>query len=365
MYLFYYFEFQDTNKCELPSEKHYITLNNVTITDTSKKFCDLNETLVNKYPLIEGFCFKLASHLENFKNSNEMISEEKKKCKSLKFWFHDYIINTVETRSIITYIMLLYSVWSKFKEANKLPNTDECNTTFTFVSIDHLGKRKKMYDFNDNYKELQCAFQKKNDCKVDATEDCKEICNVDCNGKCKEDCKDKYCTYFLDIINIHNEFEQVCAGTNKQRCPDFWDDFKNNYLSISNIEELCQKVYEEHGFYKVKMSLGEEGEEKYVDQYESTYMFSFFEKFIGYSIKKFLYKLLYYSKYTVLPILLILLFYFFMKKLSLFGSKISSRVDDLRKMWRNVQGVTNPATLLHPPKPPFGGNKMGLPYVPK
>ncbi|SBS93759.1 hypothetical protein POVCU2_0083460 [Plasmodium ovale curtisi] len=113
------------------------------------------------------------------------------------------------------------------------------------------------------------------------------------------------------------------------------------------------------------MSLGDPGEETYIEQYETTYAFSFFEKNIGYSIKKYLFKSLYYSKLVVAPILLILLFYFFMKKLSLFGSKISPHVDNLRKMWRNVQGVTNPATLLHSPKPPLGDNKMGLPYMPK
>ncbi|SBS95200.1 hypothetical protein POVCU2_0093930, partial [Plasmodium ovale curtisi] len=51
--------------------------------------------------------------------------------------------------------------------------------------------------------------------------------------------------------------------------------------------------------------------------------------------------------------------------LSFFGSKIAPKADDMRKMWRNVQGVTNPASLLNPMKPPGGGNKMGLPYLPK
>ncbi|SBS91701.1 hypothetical protein POVCU2_0069390, partial [Plasmodium ovale curtisi] len=52
-------------------------------------------------------------------------------------------------------------------------------------------------------------------------------------------------------------------------------------------------------------------------------------------------------------------------KLSFFGSKIAPKADGMRNMWRNVQGVTNPASLLNPMKPPGGGNKMGLPYLPK
>ncbi|SBT01432.1 PIR Superfamily Protein [Plasmodium ovale curtisi] len=124
----------------------------------------------------------------------------------------------------------------------------------------------------------------------------------DCSGNCKENCKEDYCRYILGIFNIYKEFEHVCSNaTINQRCPGFWKDFQKNYLETSHIESKCKDVYDKLGFYK----------------------------------------------------------------LSLFGSKISPRVDDMRKMWRNVQGVTNPATLLNPPKPPLGGNKMGLSYMPK
>ncbi|SBT57207.1 hypothetical protein POVWA2_077950 [Plasmodium ovale wallikeri] len=170
--------------------------------------------------------------------------------------------------------------------------------------------------------------------------------------------------YILDIFNIYNEFEHVCNEANKERCPEYWNEFKNKYSETSDIEYKCKDVYENFGFYKVKMYWGEKGIEKYIEQYESEHIFAFFEKLIGYSIKYYLSKTMHYCKYIVLPIILILLFYFFMKKLSFFGSKISPKADDMRKMWRNVQSVTNPASLLNPMKPPGGGNKMGLPYMP-
>ncbi|SBT56210.1 PIR Superfamily Protein [Plasmodium ovale wallikeri] len=53
------------------------------------------------------------------------------------------------------------------------------------------------------------------------------------------------------------------------------------------------------------------------------------------------------------------------KHLFFFGSKIDPKSDDMRKMWRNVQEVTNPASLLNPMKPPGGENKIGLPFLPK
>ncbi|SBT56479.1 hypothetical protein POVWA2_073740 [Plasmodium ovale wallikeri] len=161
------------------------------------------------------------------------------------------------------------------------------------------------------------------------------------------------------VANIYNEFLHVCNGTNKQRCPEYWDVFKKNYEGASEIEEPCNDIYQKLGYYKIKVYLGEQDIEEYIEQYESEYIFSFFERLIGYSIKYFLYKAMHYSKYIVLPILFILLFSFFLKKLSLFGSNIRPRVDDLRKMWRNVQGVTNPETLLNSGKPPSGGNKIG------
>ncbi|SBS89622.1 PIR Superfamily Protein [Plasmodium ovale curtisi] len=349
-------ESPDSNNCELPSEKYYHGLNSVTITNNSQSVCDSNENTLSgenplsKYPSLYHFCYKLEENLRNLKNEEDKPDAMKKKCSYLKHWLHDNVINTAEIKSPIFHIMLLYTIWEKIVEKFKINNKNECETKHSFIGLDYHTKWKKMHDYHDNYKELKCVFQNKEDCKVHEEKNCKEICKGDCKEVCKEDCKKTYCEYFVDIFNIYKEFEHVCNnGTDNRRCPYFWETFKKNYSETSVIEELCQKVYEDHGYYKVKVSLDIEGEEKYVYQYESTYMFSFFEKLIGYSIKKILSKSLYYSKYI----------------LSLFGSKISPRFDDLRKMWRNVQGVTNPATLLNPMKPPGGGNKMGLPYLPK
>ncbi|SBS92955.1 PIR Superfamily Protein, partial [Plasmodium ovale curtisi] len=331
----------DTNKCELPSEKYYIELGNVTKTHTSKKFCDLDKDLLIKYPDFEDFCLKLASNLDLLKKKEqekEKSSDIEKLCTYIKLWINNYVINTVEKKLVTTYITLLYKVLIEFNENNMLPNINGCNTSITLVSVDHFEKWKKMKDYNDNYEALQSVFKKNEEC----IEDCMEVCEDECEELCKEDCKENYCKYFADITNIYKEFEYVCTKTTNQICPDFWDNFKSNYSTTSYIETKCKEVYENLGYYKVKVSFGEQGEESYVEQYEATYMFSFFEKLIGYSIKKFLSRSLHYSKYIVLPIL------------SFFGSKIAPKADDMRKMWRNVQGVTNPASLLNPMKPPGG-----------
>ncbi|SBS80904.1 PIR Superfamily Protein [Plasmodium ovale curtisi] len=346
----------ESNNCELPSEKHYRELDNVATPGKFQNICDSNENIrsdeniLNKYPSLKTFCYKLASNLEKLKEDKEIINIKEKHCIYLKHWLNHNVINTAEIKYPILYIMLLYAIWTNIIEKLKISKIANCEIKHSSINLDYRTKWKKMHDFNDDYKEMKCVFQKKEACREVVEEDCKEICKAYCKEVCKEDCKVKYCKYFVDIYNIYNEFQQVCnPRTENKGCPDFWKDFENNYLATSHIEEICKEVYEQLGFYKVKMSLGNEGEEKYVDQYESTYMFSFFEKLIGYSIKNILSKSLYYTKYI----------------LSLFGSKISPRMDDLRKMWRNVQGVTNPATLLHPPKPPLGGNKMGLPYMPR
>ncbi|SBT51150.1 hypothetical protein POVWA1_062420 [Plasmodium ovale wallikeri] len=108
-----------------------------------------------------------------------------------------------------------------------------------------------MYDYNDNYKELICSFQKKADCEEPGIEDSKEICEVGCNEVSRKDCKEKYCKYFVDIFNLYKEFEQVCRNsTESRKCPEFWETFKKNYSATSDIEELHKNVYEELGFYK-------------------------------------------------------------------------------------------------------------------
>ncbi|SBT74214.1 hypothetical protein POWCR01_000193500 [Plasmodium ovale] len=205
----------------------------------------------------------------------------------------------------------------------------------TQVQVKNYLESGKKCDYNNNYVHLKSAF------------------------KGKETCKENYCKYIAHIFNIYNEFLHVCTGTNEKRCPVYWNDFKKNFEEASKIETQCKEVYDKLGFYKIRMDWGEQGIEEYIEQYESEHRFSFIEKMIGYNIKNILSKSIHFSKYSVLPILFILLFSFFLKKLSLFGSNIRPRVDDLRKMWRNVQGVTNPETLLNSGKPPSGGNKMG------
>ncbi|SBT85089.1 PIR protein [Plasmodium ovale] len=336
----------ETNICELPSEKYYNNFGKVKITDQSKSFCDSNESLLSgenllvKYPELKDFCYKLSSNLECLKEKNENLGFNKH-CTYLNLWLQDHVINTVESKNTIICISSLYSVWSSISDTLQGSTKEACEINFPQVGTIYLGKLKKMYDYINNFKELKNVFNT------------------------KENCKQKYCKDIADIINIHNEFKHVCTGTNLERCPKFWKDFEENYSTASEIETQCKGIYDELGLYKVKVYFGEQGIEEYIEQYESEYTFSFFEKLIGYSIKYYLSKTIHYSKYIVLPIILILLFYFFMKKLSFFGSKISPRVDGMRKMWINVQGVTNPATLLNPMKPPGGGNKIGLPYMPK
>ncbi|SBT84641.1 PIR protein [Plasmodium ovale] len=343
----------DTNNCELTSVKYYRELDSGAKTTTYESFCDSDENLLNNYPQFKDFCLQLASNLENLEKEKKIPSDMNKYCTYMQLWLQHKVINLVESKSIILYIILLYKIWGNILEKIKIDNKNECETKYFPISVDYRLKWKKMHDYNYNYKKVQCALQNKVDC------------NESCNESCTDNCKEDYCKCIADIFNIHKEFEKVCSGEHIQRCPVFWKEFQQKYSIISDIESKCKDVYNKHGFYKVKMHFGEQDIEEYIEQYESYHIFSFFEKFIGYSIKYYLSKTIHYSKYIVLPILLILLFYFFMKKLSLFGSKIAPKADDMRKMWRNVQGVTNPASLLNPMKPPGGGKKIGLPFLPK
>ncbi|SBS93678.1 PIR protein [Plasmodium ovale] len=329
----------DTNICELPSEKYYRTFDIVEVTDSSKLFCNNYEFQLPKLAALQEFCFKLISNLEALKKKE--ISDLEKHCSYLSFWTQDNVIDIFRGNSSIFYIIFFHKIWTEFIEANDQSKKDICSLKYYSIGADYISKWKNMHDYNNNYEYLKTEFYS------------------------KENCKENYCKYFIDIFNIHEEFKRVCNGTNIQRCPEFWNKFQTYYLANSDIELKCKDVYDKLGYYKVQMHLGENGIEEYIEQYESQHTFSFIERLIGYSVKNIISKILYYSRYIILPILLILLFYFFMKKLSLFGSKIAPKADDMRKMWRNVQGVTNPASLLNPMKPPGGGNKMSLSYLPK
>ncbi|SBT73485.1 PIR protein [Plasmodium ovale] len=355
----------DDIMCKLPSDEYYSNFEKANKTIITESVCDSHEklysgenqlsieNLLSKYKDLKDICYKLEASLHDLKEKKDSSEDMKKHCTYLQLWLEDKVISTVESKSTITYIMLLYTVWRKIVEKIKINNKNKCETTYSPINVDYYKKWKKIHDYNYNHKKVKCVLQNEEDC------------NTDCNENCKENCKEVYCKYILDIFNIYKEFEKVCTGSNIQICPKCWNEFKTNYEGISDIEKQCNEEYEKLGFYKVKVYFGDEGIEEYIEQYESEHIFSFFEKLIGYSIKYYLSKTIHYSKYILLPIILILLFYFFMKKLSFFGSKIAPKSDDMRKMWRNVQGVTNPASLLNPMKPTGGGNKIGLPFLPK
>ncbi|SCA48152.1 PIR protein [Plasmodium ovale] len=355
----------DDKICKFPSDEYYSNFEKAIKVVNSESACDSSEkshsgenqlsieSLLSKYEGLKDICYKLEASLHDSKNKTDSLYDTKTHCTYLQHWLEDRIINTVETRSIITYIMLFYTIWGNVMEKIKIHNKNECETTYSPINVNYYIKWKKIHDYNYNHKKVKCVLKNE------------EERNTDCNENYEENCKEVYCKYILDIFNIYKEFEKVCTGSNVRICPKYWNEFKNNYEGISDIEKQCKEEYEKLGFYKVKKYFGEQGIEEYIEQYESEYIFSFFEKLIGYSIKYYLSKTIHYSKYILLPIVLILLFYFFMKKLSFFGSKIAPKADDMRKMWRNVQGVTNPASLLNPMKPPGGGNKIGLPFLPK
>ncbi|SBT02696.1 PIR Superfamily Protein [Plasmodium ovale curtisi] len=307
-----------TSNCELPSDKYYAALDSVTNAEDFKSYCDLDEKLHDKCHELKGFCWKLAYNLKELSKTKSPDFNIKKHCTYLNLWFQYNVINTVENKNVIVCLTYFHSIWENIRENLEDSIKNSCVMKFPPVSTD-----------------------------------------------CKENCIDVYCKYIADIINIYNEFKHVCNGKNNKRFPECWNNFEQNYPVASEIEKKCKEIYEKLGFYKVKMYFGEQDIEEYIEQYESEHVFSFFEKLIGYSIKYYLSKTIHYSKYILLPIVLILLFYFFMKKLSFFGSMIAQKADDMRKMWRNVQGVTNPASLLNPMKPPGGGNKIGLPFLPK
>ncbi|SBS91852.1 PIR Superfamily Protein [Plasmodium ovale curtisi] len=343
----------DDKICKLPSDEYYSNFEKANKTISTKSVCDSHEklysgenqlsieNLLSKYQGLKDICYKLEASLHYLKEKKDSSKDMKKHCTYLQLWLEDKVISTVESKSTITYIILLYTVWRKIMEKIEIHNKNECETTYSPINIDYYKKWKKIHDYNYNHKTVKCALQNQEDC------------STNCNENCKENCKEYYCKYNLDIFNIYEEFEKVCTRSNEQICPVYWKEFKTNYEGISDIEKQCKKEYEKLGFYKVKKYFGEQGIEEYIEQYESEYIFSFFEKLIGYSIKYYLSKTIHYSKYILLPIL------------SFFGSKIAPKADDMRKMWRNVQGVTNPASLLNPMKPPGGGNKIGLPFLPK
>ncbi|SBS92143.1 PIR Superfamily Protein [Plasmodium ovale curtisi] len=325
----------DYHICNLPSDKYYSDFDKLSKKENLKSFCDSNdninsgknevsvENLLSKYDGLKDFCYKLEANLLHLKDNKDSSDELKKRCTFMQLLIQDKVINTVESKSMLLYFTIFYKIWGDIMDNTEIKNNNICKPNHYPISIHDYTKWKKMHDYNYNYKNVQCSLKNH------------QGCNEDCNEECRKNCKEYYCTYILDIVNIYNEFEHVCdSATNKQRCPEYWNNFKINYSLNSEIELLCKEVYNKLGFYKVKMYFEEEGIEKYIDQYETQHTFSFLEKIVGYS-------------------------------LSLFGSKIAPKADDMRKMWRNVQGVTNPASLLNPMKPPGGGNKMGLSYLPK
>ncbi|SBT84440.1 PIR protein [Plasmodium ovale] len=245
----------DASNCELTSEKHYSNLGSVTKKGPSKSFCNSDENLPNMCDDLKEFCWKLEENLKLFKEK-VVPNDVKKSCTYINLWLQDQVINTVPSKNTIICISSLHSIWEKVKDTLADSIKNSCVAQLPPISIGSREKWKKMHDYNENCEYLKTAF------------------------KSKENCKEKYCKYVANISNIYNEFLHVCNGTNKQRCPEYWDIFKNNYEGASEIEEACNDIYQKLGYYKIKVHFGEQDIEEYIEQYETEYIFSFLEKLI-------------------------------------------------------------------------------------
>ncbi|SBS90017.1 PIR Superfamily Protein [Plasmodium ovale curtisi] len=290
-----------TNNCELPSDKCYSNFDKVQTIKTSTSVCDSDENIS-----LGNNPLSIQNLLSRHNDLKDFCYKLEINLQNLKNEQHLYH----GLKETCTHLQL----WLH----DKIINTVDTKSIMLYITIFHTvwGKvidNSRINNKNEckiNYYNIGVDYYTKwkrmhdfnyNYKKVQCAFQDKENCKDDCNEDCKGNCKEVYCRYILDVFNAYKEFEHVCTGTNNYRCPEFWGNFKNNFSIYSDIESKCKDIYDKFGFYK----------------------------------------------------------------LSFFGSKIAPKADDMRKMWRNVQGVTNPASLLNPMKPPGGGNKMGLPYLPK
>ncbi|SBT55252.1 PIR Superfamily Protein [Plasmodium ovale wallikeri] len=178
------------------------------------------ETKIKEDPQLVKLCAKTIKNFKLIEEIKENYKIKDKPCADLNYWVREELIKdyhiTVDIVDTLQQFIKLYTALNEIKQKNEIHIKDNCNINYTFLDIKELINRKNVYDYLENYEELEKKYvQDKNECSKD------------------------HFDYINKSVALYKNFQEFCKphSINQSKCPDF---FKN--ISVYYAEKDLSKL---------------------------------------------------------------------------------------------------------------------------
>ncbi|SBS95094.1 PIR Superfamily Protein [Plasmodium ovale curtisi] len=163
------------------------------------------EPKINSDENLVKICAKTIKNFKHIEKIKEDYTFKDKPCTDLNYWIREELIKVhhikEDTVDGLPQFVNIYVALNAIKKKNEVNIKDNCNINYTSVDIKELINRKNVYDYLENYAELEKKYvQDKNECSKD------------------------YFDYVTKSVALYKIFQEFCKAhsINQSKCPDFY-----------------------------------------------------------------------------------------------------------------------------------------------
>ncbi|SBT56076.1 PIR Superfamily Protein [Plasmodium ovale wallikeri] len=219
---------------DLPSYKFYKKFDedySTTYYDTCKA-----EPKINSDEKLVNLCAKTIKNFKLIEEFKGKYTFKDKPCNDLNYWVREELIKVhnikVDTVYGLPQFNNLYIALNQIQKKNEVGINDNCIIDYTSVSMEELRKRKNLYDYLENYEELEKNY-------------------VHNKKKCSKD----YFNYITNSVSLYKNYEETCKSskTNTSECPHFFGNiavyhYGKDFSNLTCVlDEKSQETVEETG----------------------------------------------------------------------------------------------------------------------
>ncbi|SBT55901.1 PIR Superfamily Protein [Plasmodium ovale wallikeri] len=180
------------------------------------------EPKINSDEKLVNLCAKIIKNFKLIEEIKENYKIKDKPCADLNYWVREELIKDYHiTNDIVDTLqefIYLYTALYQIQNKNEVGINDNCKIDYTLISMEELRNRKNLYDYLENYGELEKKYvQDKNECSKD------------------------HFDYINKSVALYKIFQEFCKphSINQSKCPDFLKNIPVYYLNKDLSELTC------------------------------------------------------------------------------------------------------------------------------
>ncbi|SBT55913.1 PIR Superfamily Protein [Plasmodium ovale wallikeri] len=207
---------------DLPSKIFYEQLKEEGNSNIYIANCEAETKIKEDSPLV-NLCAKTIKNFKLIEEFKDNYTFKDKPCNDLNYWVREELIKVHDIKVDTVYGLQrfnnLYIALNQIQKKNEVGINDNCKIDYTSVSMEELRERKNLYDYLENYGELEKKYvQNKNECSRD------------------------YFDYVTNSVALYKNFKKLCEPPNisQSKCPYFFNNIPVYYPNKDLSELTCK-----------------------------------------------------------------------------------------------------------------------------